>query len=116
MVQTVGATRAGRPRPTRRGAGIPGRPPAVWVNVTDDSETSGAGWRSGSPWAWNVNPIGPTRMCVLFRTPPPRLAVVDDATVVHLDPRGQVVGEPEPVVVAEPQARAARSDQAGRAS
>ena len=66
-----GRDEGGRPRPTRRGAGIPGRPPAVWVKITEVSPTSGSGRRSGNPCAWNVKPSGPTRMWVLFRTPPP---------------------------------------------
>ncbi len=58
-------------RRTRRGAGIPVRPPAVWVKRTQPSPRSGLRWMSGSATAWNTWLSPPTRTVVLPIWPPP---------------------------------------------
>ena len=58
-------------RRTRRGAGMPGRPPHVWVNVTDVLVTFGLGRMSGKAVAWNTISLGPSFMWVTFSTVPP---------------------------------------------
>ena len=77
VVHTSGACHCtnGRRR-TRRGAGTPVRPPAVWVKRTQPSPLTGFWTMSGSPTASNVRATGPSLTVVLPISPPPSLPEV----------------------------------------
>jgi hypothetical protein len=72
VVHTSGACHCTKgARRTRRGAGIPVRPPAVWVKRTQLSPLSGVPAMSGSAIASNVRATGPSLTVVLPISPPP---------------------------------------------
>jgi hypothetical protein len=58
-------------RRTRRGAGNPVRPPAVWVKVTDSAVMTGSRWMSGNATAAKAASLRPMRIVDTLMCPWP---------------------------------------------